>query len=159
MNVEKKVILFYNNNYKEFKVFYRRAIMNIQTVALIGEAEKGDYRTPYVCHTVPQLLDRLGQPPLHSRGIYYAIQALMYHCTLLFFRVHEEGFNQDDYFSCVDHLQKQIIAPQITAICLPGVGDAGIIEAVTPICLLHRSILIFSESDLYDYLTDSHTKQ
>ena len=131
--------------------------MNIQTVALIGEAEKGDYRIPYVCHTVPQLLDRLGQPPLHSRAIYCAIQALMYQCTLLFFRVHEEGFNQDDYFSCVDHLKKRMIAPKITAICLPGVGDVEIIEAITPICLLYRSILIFSESDLYDYLTTHNT--
>jgi len=41
----------------------------------------------------------------------------------------------------------------LTAICMPGVGDAEIIDATSPICSLYRSLLITSEKDLYDYLT------
>lgn len=126
----------------------------MHTIALFGEAEKGEYRTPYFCHTVQQLLEYLGNPPVHSQGIYYAVQALLYRRDLLFFRVREEGFSQEDYFFGLRVLQNQSIVPEITAICLPGVGDLEIIEAITPICELHHSFLITNEADLYDYLTE-----
>jgi hypothetical protein len=125
-----------------------------QTIALFGEAEKGEYRKAHFCQTVPQLLEDFGQPPPHSLGIYYAIQALLYQRSLIFFRVKEEGFSYQDYLLGLNFLQKNEIFSQLAAICLPGVGDAEIIEAISPVCALYHSILIMNEADLYDYLTE-----
>jgi len=50
-------------------------------------------------------------------------------------------------------LEKEDIGSKVAAICLPGVGEQRIIEAVVPICTLHHNILIIKEQDLYDYLT------
>lgn len=127
------------------------------TVALFGEAERGEYTVPCLCQTVAQLLELFGNPPLHSLGIYYAIQALLYERSLLFFRVREEGFSYDDYLYGLHVLQNQRIVPGIEAVCLPGVGDVEIIEALRPVCKLYHSLLIISESDLYDYLTESRS--
>lgn len=125
------------------------------TIALFGEAEKGDFRTAYLCHTASQLLDYVGHPPIHSRGIYYAIQALLYERLLIFFRVREEGFSYQDYFIGLRLLETEQRFKNISAFCLPGVGDAGIIEALTPICTLFHSIIITNEADFYDYLMAS----
>jgi hypothetical protein len=127
------------------------------TIALFGEAEKGEYRIPCFCQSVPQLLDKLGHPPPDSFGIFYAIQALLYHHNLLFFRVREEGFSYQDYLLGLHLLQKEHITAKLAAICLPGVGDAEIIEAIAPVCALYHSILIVNEADLYDYLTEAQT--
>lgn len=123
------------------------------TIALFGEAEKGSYDSPMYCQTLPQLVDQLGNPPQDSQGLFYAVQALLYHHHLFFFRVREEGFSQSDYFLGLRFLQKQDLISQVAAICLPGVGDFEIIEAMTPLCAIYHRILITTESDLYDYLT------
>lgn len=128
--------------------------MEIYTMALFGEAERGDYRTAYFCHSLPQLVEYLGNPPPESRGLYYAIQALLYKRNLIFFRVREEGFSYQDYLSGLNVLKNQEIITTLAAICLPGVGNSKIIEAITPICDQHHSILITNEADLYDYLTE-----
>ena len=127
--------------------------MRTCTIALFGEAERGDYAAPCLCRTASQLLELFGHPPVHSLGIFYAIQALLYERSLLFFRVREEGFSYEDYLHGLYLLQKQTLASEIEAVCLPGVGDSGIIEALTPVCQLYHSLLIINESDLYDYLT------
>lgn len=124
------------------------------TVALFGEAEKGEYNTAYFCQTLPELVDYFGNPPPSSVGIYYAIQVLLYHHNLLFFRVQEEGFSQQDYLSGLQLLQEQHVIPHISAICLPGVGNTEIIHAMTPFCKAHQSFIITTEPDLYDYLTE-----
>lgn len=129
--------------------------MKLTTVALFGEAEKGEYRIPYVCHDVPQLHDKVGNPPADSLGIYYAIQALLHESLLVFFRVREEGFSYGDYIQGMRQLKEHLT--DLSAICLPGVGDSEIIETATPVCAYYHSILIISEADLYDYLTESHT--
>jgi len=126
-------------------------------MALFGEAEKGEYRIPYLCETIPQLLERFGNPPPESRGIYYAIQALLYERNLIFFRVREEGFSYQDYLQGLHVLEKEDVVSHLAAICLPGVGDAEIIEALSPICALYHSILITNEADFYDYLTEIST--
>lgn len=125
------------------------------TIALFGEAEKGEYQHPYYLQTVPQLMDHLGEPPPHSSGLYYATQALMYRYTLLFFRVREEGFSYSDYLMGLALLETQNFIGNVSALCLPGVGDLRIIHAATPFCQTHHSIIICSQSDLYDYLTDT----
>lgn len=125
----------------------------LRTIVLFGEAERGEYKTAYFCQTLPQLADFLGNPPPFSVGLYYAVQALLYRQNLLFFRVREEGYSQQDYLLGLHMLQEQHAVPHISAICLPGVGDMEIIHAMTPFCKAHHSVIITTEPDLYDYLT------
>lgn len=128
--------------------------MSAYTVALFGEAEKGKFNTAYHCDSLPQLVDFLGHPPPESRGLYFAVQALLFERKLIFFRVEEEGFSYQDYFQGLQMLKSQTFPDNIAAICLPGVGDAEIIDAAVPLCHQHHSILITTEPDLYDYLTE-----
>lgn len=127
--------------------------MEAYTIALFGEAEKGNYKAAYFCNTLEQLVDIFGNAPQNSRGLHYAVQALLYHRNLIFFRVEEEGFSLKDYFYGLDLLRTQESIPQISAICMPGVGNSEIIQAMLPLCAIYHSILITTESDLYDYLT------
>ncbi len=130
--------------------------MHIYTIALFGEAEKGEYRFPYFCESLAQLVEYLGNPPEQSKGLFYAIQALLYHRQLIFFRVKEEGFSVPDYLGGVSLLKNHKIETEdLTAICLPGVGDSEILEVVTPLCKEYHSILITNESDFYDYLMEA----
>lgn len=129
--------------------------MDMYTIVLFGEAEKGEYRTAYFCQTLAQLDEYFGNPPPESRGLYYAVQAILFERNLIFFRVPEEGYSKNDYLLGLKLLEQQQIIPQVDAICTPGVGDQQIINAILPICALYHSILITTESDFYDYLTFS----
>lgn len=129
--------------------------MNQQVVALFGEAEKGDYRRPHFCKSVPQLYESLGQPPPESRGIYLGVQFLLYNHSLIYFRVKEEGYSLQDYFEGVWLLEKEAVMKKLGAICAPGVGNSEIIHTFDSLINLTKSILIMSEDDLYDYLTDA----
>lgn len=123
------------------------------TVALFGEAQKGEFQGAYFCKTLHELSDYLGEPPsADSRGLHFAVQAILYERGVLFFRVHEEGFSTQDYVRGLTFLVNERIPP-LSAICLPGVGNQEIIEATTPIVEAHRSFLILTERDFYDYLT------
>lgn len=124
------------------------------TIALFGEAERGEFRTAYHCQSLPQLVDYLGNPPPESRGLYYAVQALLYHHPLIFFRVKEEGFALQDYLLGLRLLETDNLINKISAICVPGVGNSEIIQILTPLCQVNHRILITTESDLYDYLTE-----
>lgn len=126
--------------------------MNATTLALFGEAEKGEFQVPYFCKSLEQLVEYLGNPPPESRGLYYAVQALLYQRDLFFFRVKEEGFSQSDYLCGFQFLKKRELMKEITALCLPGVGDGEIIHATDSLCEPYHTILIMTESDLYDYL-------
>lgn len=123
-----------------------------QTIFLFGEAEKGDFCTPLWFKSLPQLVELLGNPPEESQGIPYAIQTLLYGKELIYFRVKEEGFSTPDYVRGLKLLKNREAFQKLSAICLPGVGDAGIIDATGLVCELYRSILILNEKDLYDYL-------
>lgn len=127
----------------------------ILTIALFGEAEKGEYNFPYYFDTLPQLVDYLGNPPEDSRGLFYAIQALMFHRNLIYFRVKQEGFSYPDYYMGLNLLSNRDHFTSISAICAPGVGSMKIIDAVVPICKIHQSIFITNEADFYDYLTEN----
>lgn len=122
-------------------------------IFLFGEAERGDYCTPLLCKSLPQLAETFGNPPEESRGLVYAVQAILFERELIYFRVKEEGFSVGDYMRGIKMLENKEGIGSLSAICMPGVGDAEIIEATTPICSLHKSILITSEKDLYDYVT------
>jgi hypothetical protein len=127
-------------------------------VFLFGEAEKGEFCTPHLCKSLPQLAETFGNAPEESLGILYAVQALMYERELIFFRVKEEGFSVPDYMRGIRLLENKTAFPDLAAICMPGVGDAEIIDATSPICSLYRSLLITTEKDLYDYLTHIQLK-
>lgn len=119
-------------------------------MALFGEAEKGQFQKPYILKELPQLVDLLGNPPPESEGLFFAIQALHYEREIIYFRVQEEGFSRSDYFHGFSFLRQ---ASTLHALCLPGVGDQEILSASLALCQLHNSPLLFSEKDLYDYLT------
>lgn len=129
--------------------------MQNRTIALFGEAEKGEFRTPYFCKSLPQLVDNLGHPPASTLGLFFAIQALMYQHPLIFFRVKEEGFSLSDYLSGVQILQNRELANELIAVCTPGLGNGEVMQALLNLCKYYHSILIMTESDLYDYLTES----
>ena len=122
-------------------------------MALFGEAEKGQFHTPYLFQSLPQLVDFLGNPPPESEGLFFAIQALLYEKEIVYFRVQEEGFNKGDYIAGFKHLENKSKIKKINALCLPGVGDKEILDAADRSCAIHKSPLIMSPKDLYDYLT------
>lgn len=121
-------------------------------VALFGETERGEFRQPYLLRTLAELALHLGNPPPESRGIDFAVQALMYHYQLIFIRVEEEGFSSGDYIKGLNLLLRATWLDHLEAVCTPGVGDSEIIAATSPLCDKFNSILITSEADLYDYL-------
>ena len=124
-----------------------------QTVALFGEAEKGDIGFPLFMKSLTHLNEMLGNPPNESRGLFFAIQFLMYEQEVIYIRVKEEGFSTKDYLKGMKHLLNKKQISHLTAVCLPGVGDARIIDSVHPITEIHRALVITTEQDLYDYLT------
>jgi len=122
-------------------------------VALFGEAEKGQIAEPIKISDLGQLADYLGNPPEESVGITLAIQALLYKRDILYLRVQEEGFSTEDYLTGLRNLTNASAVKSLHAICMPGVGDATIINAASPVTEKHSSLLITTEQDLYDYLT------
>ena len=124
-----------------------------EMIFLFGAAEKGATCLPITLHTLDDLLIQLGNPPAETEGIHYAIQALLFHYGLIYYRVNEEGFSYGDYMLGLKWLKKAPLHPHLAAICLPGVGDEEIIQSATTICHQHQSLLIVSQKDLYDYLT------
>ncbi|MES2273255.1 MAG: hypothetical protein V4487_03595 [Chlamydiota bacterium] len=124
-----------------------------QIIALFGEAEKGAFKTPHLLKELPQVVDHLGNPPAESEGLFFAVQAILYNRKIIYFRVAEEGLSKIDYMSGLKYLQNREKAPRVNALCLPGVGDAEILEASHQVCQIHGGFLITSQKDLYDFLT------
>lgn len=124
-----------------------------RTIVAFGEAEKGEYQIPYFFQSLSQIVEALGNPPAESLGLHYAVQTLLFQQSLIFFRVEQEGFSTKDYLAGLKHLEKLEKKDRINAICLPGVGDAEIIHATQSLCKMHKSLLVLTEKDLYDYLT------
>ncbi len=122
-------------------------------VALFGEAEKGEFCIPHKLQELTQLVERLGHPPFESEGLFFAVQAILYNREILYFRVEQEGFNPDDYFSGFKYLENKELVNAMHALCLPGVGDPEILGATQSLCHVHKSFLITTQKDFYDYLT------
>lgn len=122
-------------------------------LVFFGEAERGEFSRPYFCHNLSELLDCLGEPPPYSRGLHFAIQALLYDRWLYFFRVQEEGYSYQDYFQGLRLLtQQQIPSDRVVALCAPGVSDKTLLDVIHPICQRLECLFITNEADLYDYL-------
>lgn len=122
-------------------------------IFLFGEAERGEFCTPLPCRNLAHLAQTLGHPPEESEGISCAVQALLYERKLIYFRVREEGFSLSDYMKGIAILETGRLGCQVSAIAMPGVGDAQIIDASQLFCMRYHSLLILSPQDLYDYLT------
>jgi len=123
------------------------------TVAILGEAEKGKFKTLYFLRDLGGLMDSFGSPPPESLGLYFAIQALLFERNLIYFRVEEEGFSEADYYAGLQTLERSTKVKRLSALCLPGVGDPKILLASKNLCLLHNSLLLTTPQDLHDYLT------
>lgn len=123
-----------------------------QVIALFGESEKGQLKTPYCLKTLPELMDFLGHPPPESEGLFLAVQALLYERELIYFRVEEEGFSVADYLAGLRYLEDLKKIRELGAVCLPGVSNDELIQFSLSVCEIHRSSLIMNEKDLYDYL-------
>lgn len=129
--------------------------MRRHLVFLFGEATKGHFCKPSLCHSLLELSETFGEPPKESLGLFYAIQTLLFKGELIYFRVKEEGFSLSDYKQGLKLLRNREIHKHPMAICLPGVGNADIINETCKICYIFHSLLITTEKDFYDYLTDS----
>lgn len=127
-----------------------------RTIALFGEAERGEFHAAYYVKSLKQLVEMMGNPPAESKGLHYAVQALLLDWSLIFFRVKDEGFSRDDYFRGFNILENKELFPSLTALFLPGMGDAAVLDATIPLCRMHQSLLLTTEADLYDYLTSIH---
>ena len=123
------------------------------SIALFGEAEKGMFNKAYFLKNLPELFDTLGQAPIESRGIELAVQALLIGKPILYYRVKEEGYSKNDYMQGLKELARKEKVGQIDAIFLPGVGDKEITDQTVPLCYLHKSVVITTEKDCYDYFT------
>ena len=123
-----------------------------KAVFVFGEAERGEYCKPILCSSILHLFDHLGNPPESTEGIAYAVQFLSFSLDLLFFRVEEEGFSEQDYQHGLKLLRRREIPLSISGICMPGVGNGEIIQEAASICSEQKSILILSPKDLYDFL-------
>ena len=128
--------------------------MNSLEIACFGASEKGIASTLYLCYSLPELLDQVGYPPPETRGIYYAVQALLYQHGLIFIPVVSEGYSYEDYILGFRKLLERESVNPLAAICLPGVGSEVIMAAASKTCFVKKSLLITSEADLYDYLTE-----
>jgi hypothetical protein len=123
------------------------------TIFLFGEAERGDFCTPHLCRSLPQLADTFGNPPVESLGLFYAVQSILYDRDIVFFRVREEGFSLQDYHKGLRLLKIKEAIPMLSAIFAPGIGDHELIQEASDICHIHKSLLVITQKDLYDYLT------
>lgn len=121
-------------------------------ITLFGEAERGAHNTPYFCRTLEELFHALGQPPLESEGLFYAVQAILYGHPLYYLRVHEEGGSLQDY-----HIGFELLLQNNTstggALFLPRMGFAPILDEGMHLCKKCGSLLLITSTDFYDYMT------
>jgi hypothetical protein len=122
-------------------------------IALFGEAEKGSYSTLLHFSALPEFAETVGNPPEDSQGIQIGVQTLLFEFKLIYIRVHEEGYSAMDYYSGLRLLKEY--QSTLCAICIPGVGDKELIQETFYICKSHKSLLITTERDFYDFLTNT----
>jgi len=127
--------------------------MSCHKIALFGEAEKGEFCFPLAFSQLPILADTLGHPPDGSYGLHLAIRTLIFEKDILYVRVKEEGFSLQDYERGLYLLKQNHPSHPLSAICMPGVGHARIVDQALDLCRLHSAILITTEKDFYDYMT------
>ena len=125
-------------------------------IALFGEAEKGELTTIYLCKSIDELYKFFGQPPQDSKGLFFAVQTLLFGKELLYFRVREEGLSVDDYLAGLHLLEDYPrTLPDLEALFLPSVGSKLLIEEGLKVCKQHHSLLLMNSIDFYAYMTEA----
>lgn len=127
--------------------------MKKDLIALFGEAEKGSFQNGTLCSTLLELEAVYGQPPAHAKGLLFAVQSLLFHYKLLFFRVEEEGFHTEGYLRGFKRLLESNLSQKLLGIGIPGTSDEIVLSAVEPLLIRHSPVLILTESDLYDLIS------
>ncbi len=129
--------------------------MTNRTILIFGESQKGELQKFLFLKTLPDLAEALGEPTETGLGIHMAIQAMLFNQSVLFYKVKEEGFNIDHYLMGFKLLEKEFTSILLTAIALPGASSPPILEIADSLCKLHKSLILFNEKDLYDFMTRS----
>jgi len=130
--------------------------MQPSTIALFGQATKGELNTLYRCKNVEELFSYFGEPPSDSEGLFHAIQTLLYGRTILYYRVHEEGVSVQDYYLGLKLLQENLFSlDPIGALFLPRVGESQLLDEGFHLCRKSGSLLLIEAADFYDYITDA----
>ena len=129
--------------------------MDSSIIALFGEAQKGELLKGYYCEKLDELFDYFGEPPPQTQGLFFAVRTLLYHHALIYFRVNQEGFSDEDYLECLNLLNNSLEKDfRLEALFLPGVGSKKLIERGGLLCRCHKSLFIMNEQDFYDFVTD-----
>ena len=128
--------------------------MDLHTIALFGEAEKGSFHTLFYLKNLINLYEFLGSPPPLSRGIPLAIGLLHARYHILYIRVEEEGFSLKDYYAGLKLIETEEPAINLSGIMMPGVADSSLIKEGAHLCEKSRALILTSQQDLYDYLTN-----
>ena len=124
-------------------------------LALFGASSRGQVEKAYYCTELTHLFEQLGEPPQDSQGLFFAIQSLLYGQPVIYFRVLEEGVSVDDYLFGLTMLRDpNWPLRDIRALFLPGVGSKEILEEGVKLCSDRHSLLLMSETDFYDFLTN-----
>jgi hypothetical protein len=63
----------------------------VGTIALFGEAEKGDFRYGVLCRNLAEVSTVFGEPPEESLGIFLAVEALLHQQDVLFLECMKRG--------------------------------------------------------------------
>ncbi|MCH9612133.1 MAG: hypothetical protein S4CHLAM102_06160 [Chlamydiia bacterium] len=121
-------------------------------IAIFGEAGSGPFGIPHYIQSVTEFEQAMGQLS-DGKGFELAIQSLMHKRHLYYIRVAEEGFSLKDYEMGFESLMTRNLPTSLAAVALPGVGDEKIIDKCLPLLNLHKSILLMSEEDFYDFMT------
>jgi hypothetical protein len=127
--------------------------MNQKTILIFGESKGGDFQKPLLFRTLPELSQSLGEPAKNSSGIHLAVQALLCNQNVLYYKISEEGSNPDQYLLGFKHLEKYPPEIPISATLLPGVSSPEILTLANHFISHTNSLLLFTEKDLYDLLT------
>lgn len=122
-------------------------------ISIFGVAEQGDMYRHIHIKSLQDMLLTLGHGVENGTAIELAVQSLMYERAILFYRVKEEGYEEDAYLKGLTELKKKELKSPLSALALPGVGNQEIINEAVAICKKEGSLLIMNQKDLYDYLT------
>lgn len=120
---------------------------------VFGESEKGPLCRPTFCREPLELFNYFGHSLEATSGFYLAIQSLLYKRPCIFFRVKNEGFSRPDYLKGLHILKSDLAKLEISALGVPGLSDPEIFDELERHCQIRRSILIFEQKDLIDYLS------
>jgi hypothetical protein len=129
--------------------------MTKRTILIFGESTNGELYKLLYLSSLQDISRALGEPSATGLGVPIAIQAMLSNHLVLFYTLKEEGVNFDHYQLGFKKLEKDLPLLPIEAIAIPGVSSRDILELATPFCNKHKSIILFSEKDLYDLKTGS----